>query len=509
MGAVLGSSSHSATNAAADVPVHDDSSRTENVDIKKSALQSLKTAPGVLLDRLERCPLASEFTSDLPVLAETPIVPDSRVDEPLSRPPLARSRSRRVLARALSHCSVSRTSKNRKTLGQLLLQNARRLSLPRRRCVENGMPPAKRRRHIRLGPAQLTDKPGRQSDDDTDGEAFVCPSHIKALLRLLLTESRDKLHELDFAFEGVHLRLPAASDVRGDTRSFTISRCVAMHFCGGIDPSSCMILQSGKLTLLARGSRFLMVRANGGWILTVDSRAFFNFTLKKWQPMGLVRGAYAPVQELLYVAFAPASDCKRDGRPTLFVKLGYRELTDGENDPDALISYVEKKSTKLRLTNVQGAGIFVFKVPKDHEVFHRPCRAAEASLKTVLLHSEDISVTPSGHRGEIGTFSASLEYMLVRNVSKEPGTTTPIAALAKTLRWFSGDPSLSPWSARAAGNFQRVGPKRLCPWDGPLPSPPDVQAEMLEDDGVHVNRAKFHPSLRSRAKAQSSTFDEC
>jgi len=267
-----------------------------------------------------------------------------------------------------------------------------------------------------------------------------------------------------------------------------VARAAALHLAGGVLPASCVALHKGRLAAVApEGGDFRLQRASGAWLLAVDGRAFFNFAVRRWQPLAMAHGPYSPVRELLYVAFVAEASLRGPARgtPALFVKLGYRELAEEENDDqDALIGYVEKKTAKLKITNVAGAGIFVFKVPKSHQVFARPCRAAEASLKTELLNSSDVAVTPSGHCGELGAFSASLEYMFVEDAAEGSAGVGPLAALTKTLRSFTGDPTLSPYSARASdgtvyGGGSRKGRKRLRAWRGSLevaPPPPAASA---------------------------------
>lgn len=164
--------------------------------------------------------------------------------------------------------------------------------------------------------------------------------------------------------------------------------------------------------------------------------------------------------------------------------------------------------------------MFVFRAPQNHQVFARPCRAAEASLKTELLHSSDILVTPSGHCGDICAFSSSLEYMFVEDSRPPDCQVGPLAALTNALRTFTGDPQLIPLEARAsAGGGVRRGRKRLRPWRGPLgptaSSGPAAtasataageraEATAAADTGIAAlagaGRARPAAALRSRAK---------
>ena len=79
-----------------------------------------------------------------------------------------------------------------------------------------------------------------------------------------------------------------------------------------------------------------------------------------------------------------------------------------------VISYVEKKSEDLCITNKPGACICLFKVPEFHKAYDRPGRAAEVDFKTVLLNSCQFSVRPTRVSGSgEGDFSSSLEYNFV------------------------------------------------------------------------------------------------
>merc|ERR1719424_2787783 len=155
----------------------------------------------------------------------------------------------------------------------------------------------------------------------------------------------------------------------------------------------------------------------------------------------LVYGPYAAVVDFLYLAFVPQKERGRvHGRTEFFMKLGYRELVRG-SDHGSFVCYVEKKSAPLQLTNVPGAGIFVFEAPANHKVFSRPARAAEASLKTELLHSTELTVTPTGHCADVGSFSTSLEYFFIEAAGTRFET---LAALTRLLRNFTYNPNLLP-----------------------------------------------------------------
>jgi hypothetical protein len=53
----------------------------------------------------------------------------------------------------------------------------------------------------------------------------------------------------------------------------------------------------------------------------------------------------------------------------------------------------------------------------------------------MLLHCSELSVTPSGHCGEVGSFSSSLEYFFIEESTVQTG---PLAALTRLLRSFTG-----------------------------------------------------------------------
>jgi len=234
-----------------------------------------------------------------------------------------------------------------------------------------------------------------------------------------------------------------------------------------------------------------------------DAKAFFNFVVGKWQPLNLATGgAYASARQVLYVAFT-----REKGRPALFVKLGFRELADGWSGQNSLVGYLEKKSRKLRLTNAPGAGIFIFPVPESHKAFGQPGRAAEASLKTALLHNSGLVVMPSGHLAEVGTFSASLEYLFVEARAAGPGADAcaasayALAALARALREFSGDAHLMPRRAEASGGGgARRGRKRLRPWGESLENDGGAAAEACGGDDC--GGASAAGALRTRARAR-------
>lgn len=348
-------------------------------------------------------------------------------------------------------------------------------------------------------------------DDDSSQEDDGIQLGWRHALDELRTSEVSLAHRIGFSARGIHLHLPSLKGYKG--RIVPLSTCVALRFAEGVAPGACVGLQSGRLARWAAACDYQLQSAAEaqGWLLVADSRAFFNFVLRRWQPLSLAKGAYSTVRELVYVAFTPARNAgPAGGGPALFVKLGYREIQEDEDgDYAALIGYVEKKSRRLQLTNVEGAGIFIFSAPESHGVFARPCRAAEASLKTELLHSEEVLVTPSGHLGDVGAFSASLEYLFVE---APPGSSQlPLQALTQLLRSFTGDLALSPQlcSTASDGGSIRRGRKRLRPWPQQLAARrKSIGAEHLASPqrpaglaaAVPASRNRPVLALRSRAK---------
>ncbi|CAK0805195.1 unnamed protein product [Prorocentrum cordatum] len=312
---------------------------------------------------------------------------------------------------------------------------------------------------------------------------------------------------------GARLALPCLGGFTGSV--LHVPRDVALVLAGGAEPRGRRVLHSGRLEAFEPGRGCHLRRDGDGWMLVVSGRpcqVCFNFASKRWQPLCLfLRGACAPASEVLYLAFVPERGRgSRAGGPRLFVKLGYRELAGAQcnlrGDASALVNYIEKKSPLLRLTNVTGAGCFVFPPPADHGCFTRPGRAAEACLKDELLNTRHLSVTPSGHRGEVGVFSASLEYFFVE--APRGSGASALAALARVLRAFSGDPGLLPQRAQAtSGGGVRLGRKRLRPWPEPLPLPPDAPGAprptarvSAAPRGDGLETARCQSALRSRLK---------
>lgn len=337
----------------------------------------------------------------------------------------------------------------------------------------------------------------RMVDDDSAEEQQERPK-CGDLSALLLSLDVQEAQKIRFTTHGTSLHLDGLQHCRDHV--VRLSETVAMFFAGGVDPISCVALQSGRLTTIGPVDNYQLQNVNGTWVLVADGHAYFNFILSRWQPLSMVaHGPYAPAKDLLYVAFVPQKVRGRvHERNSLFVKLGYRDQVQGEKgDQDSLIGYLEKKSATLQLSNVPGAGIFAFEVPKDHYTFDRPCRAAEASLKTAFLHSAELIVTPSGHCGDVGVFSASLEYFFVEEAKFG---CAPLPALTRLLRSFTGDCSLLPQCAVASrGGDSRRGRKSLQPWPEDLDLSDPVEAECVDTDCG--NRASFRSSISTTARA--------
>jgi len=371
------------------------------------------------------------------------------------------------------------------------------------------LPQKRKRKRQRAERTEALRRPRTIDDDDSAEEPQEYHKRVHSL-KMLLTSDMNEAEQIQFTAVGCYVHFDQLQACRNQV--VDLSETVAMMLAGGMDPISSIALQSGRLTSLRRAKEFQLQKSNGGWMLVADVHACFNFLLHRWQPLHMVtHGPYAPVVDLLYLAFVPQKVCGLvHGRCAFFVKLGYRELVKGEDgDNDALIGYVEKKSLPLQLTNVPGAGIFVFEAPDNHMVFARPGRAAEASLKTELLHTRELTVTPSGHRGEVGTFSASLEYFFIEESEAGIG---PLEALTRMLQTFTGNTSLLPQCAVASdGGGSRRGRKHLHPWPCvlDLKAPGDVSCgdadcgRMILHDRTNLNaptrQSPMH-ALRSRAK---------
>lgn len=302
-------------------------------------------------------------------------------------------------------------------------------------------------------------------DDDSDTEQRHVPEQALHALRAKRAEDAPS-----FSIDGVDIWVDMLGHCR--VRNVQISSAVAMLMTGGVCPEGRTLLHHGCLASSAgynasrsgqvpRAFSLQLLRGNNscGRRVLISEGLFFNFPLRQWQPLSRL-SAYMPTGRVLYCAFRPVILLGPRSSATLFVKIGYRSL--GAQEESTLVGYVEKKSKELRLTNVAGAGIFVLPVPRSHSGFEDPARAAEESLKSAVRDSEELRVVPTGHRGDVGIFSASLEYLCVD--SRRPDA-TPLQALTEVLRKFGGEPSLEPYRVAASGGGRhRCGRKRLAPW---------------------------------------------
>eukprot|EP00438_Fugacium_kawagutii_P007802 Skav236037 [mRNA] locus=scaffold1509:134139:136059:+ [translate_table: standard] len=298
-------------------------------------------------------------------------------------------------------------------------------------------------------------------DDDSDDGCEAQP-FWKGIQCLLLADDIDaELSDLVFSVDGVLVDLEILRPY-STKRHVPVSRAVANHITGGVLPADARILQNGRLAPIKSASYRLTLpldehaKQGGRWLACGNS--FFNFVLKQWQPESRLV-AYLPMRHVLYCVFAPAEDA-------LFLKLGYRAL--GNKRKEAVVQYVEKKTKKLRITNVLGAGLFLMPLPESHTCFDAPEKAAEESLKSAIRTSRHLRANPSGSRGEFVAFSSSLEYYFVK---AKPGKGTTLQALTSTLQDFTGDPNLKPFRSVMTPGQVRAGRTKLIEWRGPLETP--------------------------------------
>ena len=281
------------------------------------------------------------------------------------------------------------------------------------------------------------------------------PSTFWKIQKTLMAEQIEA-GSLSFSVEGVlvHLDLLKSSS----RRRVEISNAVAEHLTGGVLCDT-RILQHGRLVRVSANATYMLnlpveSEGNQGRILSLGGSTFFNFLLKQWQPMSRL-GAYMPGRNVLYCSFTPADDA-------LFVKVGYHAL--GDERRESIIRYVEKKTERLRITNRAGAGLFVMPLPKTHDCFADPAKAAEESLKSAIRSSSRLEASPSSRNGELVSFSGSLEYYFIK---AQPGEGTSLQALVHALQDFTGNPCLKPLrSVMTPGPF-RAGRRFLQDWRGP------------------------------------------
>ena len=109
----------------------------------------------------------------------------------------------------------------------------------------------------------------------------------------------------------------------------------------------------------------------GSIIIEVDGQSFEGGVLSGSE-------AHAPwnLQQTADVKFKVSSDMQS-------CKVGYHDVKD---DPTKLVSYIDKKSSKLKLTGVLGAGLFYMPIPSKYTALDNPAKASETSLKHSLRH---------------------------------------------------------------------------------------------------------------------------
>ncbi|CAE7234824.1 Jmjd8, partial [Symbiodinium sp. KB8] len=239
------------------------------------------------------------------------------------------------------------------------------------------------------------------------------------------------------------------------TKCIPISKVVAKHLAGSL-PTDARVLKGGRLCRVGRKSGDQSAcklmsddsspgQDNSTRLLVCDS-VFFNFAAKQWQPLSRL-GVYMSPRHLLYCAFVPTDNL-------LFIKVGYRAMADKRDEP--ILKYIEQ-TKRLHITNIAGAGVFLMPLPKSHEVFKDPARAAEESLKSAIRCSKVLHASPSGRNMEFVTFSSSLEYFLVKSKEGEAREGSALQALTQTLRDFTGDGELRPLRAVAAPPSKKYG----------------------------------------------------
>ncbi|CAE7427282.1 unnamed protein product [Symbiodinium sp. CCMP2456] len=293
-------------------------------------------------------------------------------------------------------------------------------------------------------------------------------SEIDRIKPRLLTNSPDCASSIRFSTRGISVHVQGIE--HNTTKSIPISKVVAKHLAGSL-PTDARVLKGGRLCRVGRESGEQSVcklvlddsspgRDNSSRLLVCDS-VFFNFAAIQWQPLSR-RGVYMSPRHMLYCAFVPTDNL-------LFIKVGYRAMADKRNE--AILKYIEQKTKRLRITNIAGAGVFLMPLPKSHEAFKDPARAAEESLKSAIRCSKVLHASPSGSNMEFVTFSSSLEYFLVKSKEGEAREGSALQALTQTLRDFTGDGELRPLRAVAtppSGKYGRSGRRRLLPWSEKL-----------------------------------------
>ena len=330
--------------------------------------------------------------------------------------------------------------------------------------VAGGNPPKKKGKKARAAcRAEICEVHDDDSQVDT---CQVGQPDFPEVQKTLLRDEDLQAGLLSFTVRGIFVELEV---LKNNTRMrIEISNAVADYLTDGARRllGEVRVLQHGRLARLPESASCALVlplvhvqsdAALGGRILSCNN-VFFNFLLKQWQPMSRL-GVYMPGGHVLYCVFTPADDA-------LFIKVGYRAL--GESKRETIIAYVEKKTERLRITNVPGAGIFVMPLPQTHKCFADPAKAAEESLKSAIRASPWIIASPSSYNGELISFSQSMEYYFIK---AQAGEGSSLQALVNTLKDFTGDPNLQPLRSLMTPGPFRAGRRRLYDWKGSYESP--------------------------------------
>ncbi|CAE7499769.1 unnamed protein product [Symbiodinium natans] len=346
-----------------------------------------------------------------------------------------------------------------------------------------------------------------QIDDDSEGDAGSINR------RRLLTDSPACASSIRFSTAGISVHVQGIQSYR--KKNISISNVVALHLAGSLPLADARVLKGGRLRRVGDDSRTALCRltllegrtipqnsqssqSRGlGRLLVCDS-VFFNFAAEQWQPISRL-GVYMSPRHTLYCAFVPTDDL-------LFIKVGYRAMS--EKRAESILPYIEHKTKRLRITNVAGAGVFLMPLPRSHEAFDDPARAAEESLKSAIRCSKVLQASPSGCNMEFVTFSTSLEYFLVKSKeSKESkegsagSAGSALQALTQTLRDFSGDQGLLPLRAVAtppSKQHGRSGKRRLVAWSEQSAQPTQSAQSARPPPATPVAGLARPSSVRSR-----------
>jgi len=309
---------------------------------------------------------------------------------------------------------------------------------------------------------------------------------------------------------GVGIKVKMLSD-REHVSKVPLSCSYVDSLTGGVRPQSTYDLQSGVLSPLRGGKAFHLMRWSAGgerMFIVCSGCAWFNFIDKCWMDMRQLKH-YASSVKVLYLAFRPEDFCSGQ---MLFCKVGFHDLR-GEK-MSSIIGYVEKKTKKLQLTNVQQAGIFCFPVPNRYACLADPSRAGESSLKHHVRHHEKLLFVPTGDQGETDTFSSSLEYF--RAQSNDPLMTT-MQVLTQAVRDFTSDATLVPRRAIATkcrllsqrpAAMKKLAAKKLVTW---IPGPDrdgrcDLSDSSAEQPSPEIPQQVLVPLMTRSLKRRHSSL---